>query len=262
LSPQGQGYLLARKDLCLLSHVPALVQNEIAALKIEGRMRSAEFLAPVVTLYRKAVDAYFEDPAAYATNAADMQKIFAQRVREMTTAHSFSNPGSGGVEISGRREPRFFSHAAPAPGLTIGHNGTAKPVGTAPELIVHVASIAGAQAAVEAGAEAVYFCHEGLGKQHLTGRPPQGRRFDLTLRGGPGVRTTGCPPSGVLMCLIICDERRHGRVAAKTARGWVRLAPDHRGVEASAACKWPGTSDTAVAGGLSPERDQLASPAD
>lgn len=199
LSPQGQGYLLARKDLCLLSHVPALVQNEIAALKIEGRMRSAEFLAPVVTLYRKAVDAYFEDPAAYATNAADMQKIFAQRVREMTTAHSFSNPGSGGVEISGRREPRFFSHAAPAPGLTIGHNGTAKPVGTAPELIVHVASIAGAQAAVEAGAEAVYFCHEGYS---LHGPAPAADALIDFVRQASrtGVRV------GVLMPHI-CDER-------------------------------------------------------
>ena len=199
MPPQGQGYLLARKDLCLLSHIPALIQNEIAALKIEGRMRSAEFLAPVVTLYRKAVDAYFEDPAAYATNAGDMQQIFAQRVRDMTTAHSFSNPAGDGIEISGKREPRFFSHAAPASGLTIGPTGTARPMHTTPELIVHVSRIAGAQAAVEGGAEAVYFCHEGYS---LHGPAP---KADALIDFARQTSRTGVRV-GVLMPHV-CDER-------------------------------------------------------
>jgi hypothetical protein len=50
LPEESEGYLLARKDMCLLPHVPALVQNRIASLKIEGRMRTAELLAPVVGL--------------------------------------------------------------------------------------------------------------------------------------------------------------------------------------------------------------------
>ncbi len=50
LPEESEGYLLARKDMCLLPHVPVLVQNHIAPLKIEGRMRTAEFLAPVVGL--------------------------------------------------------------------------------------------------------------------------------------------------------------------------------------------------------------------
>jgi len=199
LPPQSQGYLLARKDLCLLPHVPALVQNRVAALKIEGRMRSAEFLAPVVALYRKAVDAYFDDPAAYATNAADMRHVFAQRVREMTTAHSFSNPGGDGIDTSGRREPRFFSHAAPAPRLTVGHNGTAGPIGTTPALIVHVSSIAAAQAAVAAGAEAVYFCHEGYSLHGPA--PAAGALIDFARPASrAGIRV------GLLMPHI-CDER-------------------------------------------------------
>lgn len=158
----AEGYLLARKDLCMLPHIPALVQNGIAALKIEGRMRTAEFLAPVVALYRKAVDVYFEDPTGYTTNTRDMHQLFAQRVREMTTAHMFAHPGSDGVDTTGKREPRFFSHACPALPLTTGQEIVPRTVAKAPELIVHVATIAGAEAATAAGANTVYFCGEGF----------------------------------------------------------------------------------------------------
>ena len=158
----AEGYLLARKDLCMLPHIPALVQNGIAALKIEGRMRTAEFLAPVVALYRKAVDAYFEDPAGYATNAGDMHKLFSQRVREMTTAHMFANPGREGVDTTGKREPRFFSHASPAVQLTVGQDAAPHAPAKWPELIVHVSTVAGAEAAAGAGANAIYFCGEGF----------------------------------------------------------------------------------------------------
>ena len=157
-----EGYLLARKDLCMLPHIPALVQNGVAALKIEGRMRTAEFVAPVVALYRKAVDSYFEDPAGYATEAGDMHQLFSQRVREMTTSHMFANPGREGVDTTGKREPRFFSHASPAAPLTVGQDASSCTAAKWPELIVHVSSMAGAEAAVGAGANAIYFCGEGF----------------------------------------------------------------------------------------------------
>ncbi|MEN6426847.1 MAG: U32 family peptidase [Phycisphaerales bacterium] len=195
----AEGYLLARKDLCMLPHIPSLVQNGIASLKIEGRMRTAEFLAPVVALYRKAVDAYFEDPAGYATNAGDMQRLFAQRVREMTTSHMFSNPGHEGVDITGKREPRFFSHASPVPQLTVGQDAAPQPIARCPELIVHVSSAAAAEAAANAGANAVYFCGEGYrlhgpvaGMAEIAGFARKAAR--------DGIRT------GVMMPHI-CDER-------------------------------------------------------
>ena len=155
------GYLLARKDISLLPHIPPLVQNGIASLKIEGRMRTGEFLAPIVTLYRNAVDAYFSDPVNYAMNVSDMEELFSRRVREYTTAHSFSNPGLDGVDPSGSREPRFFSYNSPEPKLTIGKDIAPQPR-TSPELIVHVSGHTAAEAAVKAGADAVYLCGEGF----------------------------------------------------------------------------------------------------
>lgn len=155
-----EGYLLARKDMSLLPHIPALVQNNIASLKIEGRMRTGEFLAPIVKLYRNAVDAYFADPVNYSMNARDMEELFSRRVREYTTAHSFSNPGLDGIDPSGSREPRFFSYNSPELALTVGKDIAPQPPRTNLELIVHVSGQAAAEAAIKAGADAVYLCGE------------------------------------------------------------------------------------------------------
>lgn len=234
LPEEGEGYLLARKDMCLLPHIPALVQNDIASLKIEGRMRTAEFLAPVVTLYRRAIDAYFEDPVSYTTNAKDMQMLFSQRVRELTTAHSFGNPGSDGVDVSGKREPRFFSHAAPAPLLTADRDIDPDSIRKNIELIVHVSNLAGAGAALEAGADAIYFCGDGF---HLHGGViPASSLADFARRAAQNGTRLGA------MMPHVCDERDMNewrqRLPQLTALnnvtigvsnlGGLQLARDHR----------------------------------
>jgi putative protease len=165
-----KGYLLARKDLCLFQHIPALIQQGICSLKIEGRMRTPEFLAPIVTLYRKAVDTYCEDPTNYALSAADMDDMFKKRVREYTTSHMFGHPGLDGVDISGQREPRFFSESGPKVRLTMGMDLPTATISNTPELIAHVSGQAAAKAAFKAGADAVYLNGDGL-----IGRP-----FDVT----------------------------------------------------------------------------------
>lgn len=157
-----EGYLLARKDISLLPHIPALVQNGIASLKIEGRMRTGEFLAPIVKLYRNAIDDYFADPVSYAMNAQDMDELFSRRVREYTTAHTFSNPGQDGVDPSGSREPRFFSYNSPEPKLTIEEVTEPQVLEDNLELIVHVSGTDAGEAAIKAGADAVYLCGEGF----------------------------------------------------------------------------------------------------
>lgn len=158
----SEGYLLARKDLCLFQHIPELVQNGIASLKIEGRMRTAEFVAPIVTAYRKAIDSYFDDPVHYSTNAALMQELFDRRVREYTTALTFSNPGPNGIDLSGDREPRFFSYESPETVLTVDYNIDSLPCKSIPELIVQVSDTASAESALDSGADAIYFSGDGL----------------------------------------------------------------------------------------------------
>ena len=54
----GKGkYLLSPKDLCTYRHLPSLVASPVASLKIEGRMKSPEYVATVVAAYRRALDA-------------------------------------------------------------------------------------------------------------------------------------------------------------------------------------------------------------
>lgn len=50
-------YLLSPRDLCTYRHLPALVASPVASLKIEGRMKSPEYVAVVVSAYRRALDA-------------------------------------------------------------------------------------------------------------------------------------------------------------------------------------------------------------
>lgn len=86
-------YLLSPKDLNTLAFVPQLIEAGIASFKIEGRMKRPEYVALMVSLYRKAIDAYY----AGKTFVVDMEmqeameKIFH---RGFTSGHLFHKCGS------------------------------------------------------------------------------------------------------------------------------------------------------------------------
>ncbi|MCL5986145.1 MAG: DUF3656 domain-containing protein [Actinobacteria bacterium] len=72
---------LSKRDLCLLGNIPKLVQTGVSAIKIEGRMKTAEYVAVVVETYRKAIDRYYEDPEGYQVNPEElmnMEQIFSR----------------------------------------------------------------------------------------------------------------------------------------------------------------------------------------
>ena len=56
-----KGYLLSPKDLCSLTTLPELLDTNIDSLKIEGRMKSAEYVAIVTKTYRKYIDMYYSE---------------------------------------------------------------------------------------------------------------------------------------------------------------------------------------------------------
>lgn len=58
-------YIFNSKDLCLIEHIPELVEAGVDALKIEGRMKSSYYVATVVRAYRMALDLYAQDPENY-----------------------------------------------------------------------------------------------------------------------------------------------------------------------------------------------------
>ena len=57
-------FIFNSKDLCLINHLPALMDAGVASLKIEGRMKSIYYVATVVSIYRQVIDRYFDQPGA------------------------------------------------------------------------------------------------------------------------------------------------------------------------------------------------------
>ncbi len=59
-------YILSSKDLCMIDHIPEMTEAGIDSFKVEGRMKSALYVATVTRAYRAAIDDYMKDPALYA----------------------------------------------------------------------------------------------------------------------------------------------------------------------------------------------------
>ncbi len=58
-------YIFNSKDLCMIGHIPDLFDAGIDSFKIEGRMKTALYVATVARTYRKAIDDYMESPELY-----------------------------------------------------------------------------------------------------------------------------------------------------------------------------------------------------
>lgn len=71
-------YIFNSKDLCMIEHIPEMIQTGIRALKIEGRMKGIHYAATAVKIYREALDRYFADPESYTMQPywlAELKKI-------------------------------------------------------------------------------------------------------------------------------------------------------------------------------------------
>lgn len=156
-------YFMAVKDISLLPFLPDVIGSGICSLKLEGRMRPAEHLEPLVGFYRRALDRFYEDPVGYTFDWDEFQELQEIRVRDYSPLYSFGNPGATSVGYTGEREPRFFSQAVKEPVITAEDlkssplpspsyvKNTDKPL-----LSVKVGSKAAAIAALESGADMVY----------------------------------------------------------------------------------------------------------
>ncbi len=85
-------YIYNSKDLCMIEHMPELIQSGVKSLKIEGRMKSSYYVACVVKEYRKAIDSYLVDPNNYRFDPAWAKEISKASHREYTTGFFFGKP--------------------------------------------------------------------------------------------------------------------------------------------------------------------------
>ena len=86
-------YIMNSKDLCMIEHIPDLIDAGIDSFKIEGRMKTALYVATVARTYRKAIDDYYTDPKLYEQNMPwYLDQISNCTYRQFTTGFFYGKP--------------------------------------------------------------------------------------------------------------------------------------------------------------------------
>ncbi|MBQ9761223.1 MAG: U32 family peptidase [Clostridia bacterium] len=112
---EGVGtFIMSSKDMCMIEHIPELMECGIASFKIEGRMKSAYYTAVVTNAYRLAIEAYQRDPESYKFDPAWLEELESVSHREYGTGFYFDDPMQNPQLVSTcgyLREKAYFSTA-------------------------------------------------------------------------------------------------------------------------------------------------------
>ena len=84
-------FIFNSKDLCMIRHIPELMQSGISSMKIEGRVKSSFYVATVVKAYREAIDAYYSDKP-YEYREEWFEEVTKVSNRDFTTGFFFGRP--------------------------------------------------------------------------------------------------------------------------------------------------------------------------
>lgn len=85
-------YIMNSKDLCMIEHIPELMESGIYSFKIEGRMKSSYYVAAIVKSYRQAIDAYLENPEGYELKQSWVDNLLKVSHRSYHTGFYFNEP--------------------------------------------------------------------------------------------------------------------------------------------------------------------------
>lgn len=92
-------YIFNSKDLCMIEHIPELMEAGIDSFKIEGRMKTALYVATVARTYRMAIDDYKRDPEYYRSRIPFYKEEISKcTYRQYTTGFFFGKP-DGNTQI-------------------------------------------------------------------------------------------------------------------------------------------------------------------
>ena len=89
-------FIFNSKDLCMIEHIPELVKSGVASLKIEGRVKTAFYVATIVGAYRREIDRYCADPENYVFNPDELDELCKVSHRPYTTGFFYGRPASDG----------------------------------------------------------------------------------------------------------------------------------------------------------------------
>lgn len=109
-------YIFNSKDMCMIEHIPELVSSGVTSFKIEGRVKTEFYVATVVGAYRRAIDAYLENPKGYQCKPEWMKELYKVSNRGYTTGFWLGNPMDAGQEYQNGGYIRTYDVAAIANG--------------------------------------------------------------------------------------------------------------------------------------------------
>lgn len=85
-------YIMNSQDLCMIEHIPDIVDSGIKSFKIEGRMKSSYYVASVIKAYREAIDSYLRDKENYRFNPKWIIELSKASHREFSTGFYYGKP--------------------------------------------------------------------------------------------------------------------------------------------------------------------------
>ena len=89
-------HIFNSRDLCMIRHIPELIKSGLHSFKIEGRAKSAYYVATVTSVYRNAIDEYYKDPDNFTYKEEWFQELSKASHREYSTGFYFGKPGAEG----------------------------------------------------------------------------------------------------------------------------------------------------------------------
>lgn len=92
ISEDGGTYILSARDMCMIEHIPALMEAGLDSLKLEGRMKSAYYVAAVTNAYRKVIDEVWKGETPSPVWLSEVEKVSH---REYSTGFYFGSDGGG-----------------------------------------------------------------------------------------------------------------------------------------------------------------------
>lgn len=156
-------YKLAMGDMCMLRKIPEMIQAGVNSFKIEGRMRTPEFIHKIVSAYRKVIDNYISDPTSFNIDENFWKEFFANRVRNFTYVYAFGAPTKKDIGLTGEREPRFFSSGVVEKSFDdeqakkiFAEERAIKKFSDKPSLNVRISTLDAAKIVAENGADLIY----------------------------------------------------------------------------------------------------------
>ena len=89
----GGTFILNSRDMCMIEHIPEMIKAGITSFKIEGRAKSAYYVAVVTNAYRRAIDGYFENPSAdYIPEKWVLDEMKKVSYRDYCTGFYYGDP--------------------------------------------------------------------------------------------------------------------------------------------------------------------------